>query len=113
MTAQQCRAAVWARDDGRDRASGHLLARWSLFASLQGEVHHLKGRRVKPEWKTDPDHQILLSRENHRLATGVWGGKLLTCWDPEDPTQPATDATRPILFIRRDAKGVELWRTIR
>lgn len=80
---------------------------------MRGEVHHLRGRRVAPEWKFDPHRQILLSLEMHRFATGVWGGKLLKVLDAEDPTQAATDARLLILFIRSDPRGHEVWRHIR
>lgn len=109
LSEQACRDRVWERDESKDRATGVLLDR----ASGQGQVHHLKGRRVMPEWVRDPDHQVLLSVEHHRLATGVWGGRLLQLRDPDHPNLPATDATKPILFIRVDKHGLELWRRIR
>ena len=115
MTEAQCRAIVWDRDEGKDRATGIPVYRAHECLNLQhlGEVHHLKGRRVMPEWKKDPDRQVLLSHAHHELATGTWGGKLLKLLDPDDPTMPATDARKPILFVRVDKHGTELWRTIR
>lgn len=89
------------------------MERNSPYVSLQGDVHHLKGRNVMPEWKRDPDHQILLSRYLHRLVTGDWGGRLLRLYDAADPEMPATDATKPILFVRKDKNGVILWTKIR
>jgi len=65
-----------------------------------------------PEWKRDPTRIVLLSVEAHRLCTGVWGGKLLLLRDPDHPTEPASDATKPILFIRVDRRGTELWKRI-
>lgn len=113
MTEDACRQLVWQREGSRDRATGQLLERTHDDPRYRGEVHHLRGRRVRPEWARDPDHQILLSAANHRLATGVWGGKLLKLRDPDNPDQPATDATKPILFIRVDPCGRELWRRLR
>ncbi len=104
---------MWERDGWLDRATGQPVSHDGFNADHLGEVHHLAGRRVRPEWVLDSDRQVLLSRSMHCLATGVWGGRLLKLLDPEDPTQKATDATKPILFVRVDPKGVELWRTIR
>lgn len=106
----KARSAVWARDKGRDRATGKPLKRNSANPDERGEWCHLKGRRVKPEWKTDPRRQILLSATNHQLSDGR-GGYLLKILNPKT-LAPATDGNAPILFIRYNPKGVELWRRI-
>lgn len=93
--------------------TGAPLSPYAVDWASLGVVHHLCGRRVRPEWRNDPTHQILISQELHELTHGVWGGKLLLMLDPDDPTQPAVDALRPILFIRRERSGQELWRHIR
>lgn len=113
LSEKACRDEVWRRAGDRCRCSGDVLERNSQYSSLRGEVHHLKGRNVRPDWKRDPDHQILLSKYLHLLATGVWGGRLLRLFDPDDPEMPATDATKPILFVRKDKNGVVLWTKIR
>ncbi len=113
VTEATCRALVWKRDQDKDRATGQELFHEHHDPRFRGEVHHLSGRRVRPEWVTDPNRQVLLSVENHKLATGVWGGKLLVLLDSDDPTSPATDATKPIVFVRKERRGRELWRTIR
>ena len=97
------RAAVWARDKGRDRATGQPLAKQSPDSEKRGEVHHLGGRNVKPEWRTDPKRGVLLSAFHHELANTL-GGKLLKI--------VGTDANKPLTFIRYDARGNELWRRI-
>ena len=109
LSEQACRDRVWERDESKCRATGQWLNR----QNGDGEVHHLRGRNVMPEWKRLPEKQILLGREMHRLATGVIGGKLLLLRDPDHPTEPASDATKPILFIRVDRRGSELWRRVR
>jgi len=60
-----------------------------------------------PEWLTDPDHAILLSAENHWWSDGR-GGYLLKMLDPKTG-EPATDATKPIRFIRSTRSGQILW----
>lgn len=97
----RCRDAVWKREKNLDRATGKPLTRGAVNPDERGEVHHLKGRRVKPEWRTDPRHQVLLSATLHQLSEAR-GGKLLQI--------VGTDAVKALTFIRRDAKGKELWR---
>lgn len=103
--ADAFRAEVWRLDEGRDRATGKPVFRCSPDPDRHGEVAHLKGRRVRPEWLTDPKRAILLSRTNHKLhhAAGR-GGTLLEII--------GTDARKPLTFIRRDWDGKVLWRRI-
>lgn len=109
----KCREIVWERDQRTCRCCGDPVEPDGFRPQFIGQVHHLKGRRVAPEWKTDPDRQILVCLWSHRLITGVWGGKLIRLMDPDDPTMPAVDATKKILWVRKDKNGVELWRMIR
>ena len=97
----RCRDAVWKREKNLDRATGKLLTRSDVDPDKRGEVCHLKGRRVKPEWRLDPHHQILLSATNHQLSDAR-GGKLLQIL--------GTDALKALTFIRRDKTGKVLWR---
>ena len=63
-----------------------------------------------PEWKTDPDRAVLLSRMNHIRSDGR-GGYLLKLTDP-DTGEPATDASRPIRFTAYTKDGKVLWSRI-
>jgi hypothetical protein len=107
LSAAKMRAEVWKRHGGRDRATGELLNRTDTNWATLGEVCHLKGRRVMPEWLTDPDHAILLSKVNHILSDGR-GGYLLKMLDPTTG-EPATDATQPIRFVWVMKNGTVLW----
>lgn len=108
------RDAVWARDAGRDRATGAPLVKAlpnsDVPAERRGEVCHLRGRRVMPEWRYDPARAILLSAQHHELSDAR-GGRLLRIVDAKG--LPATDATKPLTFIRLDRAGRELWRRTR
>lgn len=107
LTPEQFRDWVWLRDRECDRATGQHLFRSHSDANFRGQVAHLKGRRVRPEWLTDPNHAILLSDSNHQLSDAR-GGRLLRLTDPETG-EPATDGTKPIRFTRIDREGKTLW----
>jgi hypothetical protein len=111
LTPAQFRAAVWLRDSGRDRATGEPLSKTDPSPDRLGQVCHLRGRRVMPEWATDPARALLLSDTNHRLSDAR-GGKLLTLTDPETG-EPAEDASRPICFTLRRWDGTVVWRRTR
>lgn len=111
LTPEQFRARVWERDGGRDRATGQILYKEHASAFCRGQVCHLKGRRVRPEWKVDPDRAVLLSDENHQLSDAR-GGRLLRLTDPVTG-EPATDASKPIRFTRVDRNGFVMWSRIR
>lgn len=110
------RAKVWVRDDGKDRATGQILRLPSRALHLDecGEVCHFKGRRVRPEWRTDPRRAVLLSSRNHILSDHR-GGNLLKMTDPETG-EPATDAgldkPRLIRFTLYDRQGNVKWTRI-
>ena len=112
LTAEAFRDEVWRRAAGRSRLTGNRLFRRRDVPTIsRGEVCHLKCRRVRPEWITDPNHAILLSAEEHRLSDHR-GGRLLWILDPETK-DPATDATKPILFVMRTVDGRILWERLR
>ena len=111
LSPEAFRDAVWLRDHGRSRASGLQLFRNHDSMTLRGEVCHLKGRRVMPEWATDPARALLLSGHEHWLSDGR-GGRLLRLYDPET-MDPATDASKPILFVLKDRHGRVVWERTR
>jgi hypothetical protein len=51
---------------GRYTQSGHVDAR------VRREHHHLKGRRVRPEWIHRPERIVTLCAEAHELVTRGW-----------------------------------------
>jgi hypothetical protein len=112
LTPAEFRKRVWVRDAGRDRCTGEPLSNTADSWDTLGDVCHLKGRRVMPEWVTDPARAILLSRTNHILSDHR-GGYRLKLTDPETG-EPATDATKKIKFTlyASDQKTV-LWTRIR
>jgi hypothetical protein len=79
-------AKVDTRDKGVSWVTGRATVKGSPDARNRRERHHLRGRRVMPEWKYDPDHIITVTAEEHALITN---GKL----DVE-----GDDATKPIFF---------------
>ena len=107
LTPARFREAVWARDAGRDRATGDLLDKLGLDWTRMGEVCHLFGRNVRPEWATDPDRAVLLSCANHILSDGRGGYRLRMC-DPVTGAR-ADDASKPIRFTLYDKEGHILW----
>lgn len=97
------RDAVWAKADGVDRSTGRPVYRVHADADKRGQVCHLKGRRVRPEWKRDPNRAIVMSDTQHQLSDAR-GGRRLKLTDPET-SEPATDARKPIKFTLYDNDG--------
>jgi hypothetical protein len=58
------------RDGGFCRVTGRYTQPGAVAAESRREHHHLKGRRVRPEWVTDPKRIITVSREVHEYLTG-------------------------------------------
>jgi hypothetical protein len=77
---------VDSRDGGKCWVTGRMTLKSSPDARNLRERHHLRGRRVKPEWRHDPDRIITVTKEAHDLITL---GKI----DVE-----GDDARRPIFF---------------
>lgn len=62
------RAAVWARDKGKSRATGRKLVKSGTTDWAQlGEVDHVYERSTHPDLIFDVRNGILLSREENRL----------------------------------------------
>jgi len=64
-----------------------------------------------PEWKTDPLRALLMSGHEHWLSDAR-GGNLLKLYD-EQTGEPATDASKPILFVLSDRQGKVVWTRVR
>jgi 5-methylcytosine-specific restriction endonuclease McrA len=62
------RAAVWKRDKSTCQHCGCKVERTLTLTAKRGEVHHLRGRRVAPEDRTNPAKALLLCAEDHVLA---------------------------------------------
>lgn len=101
------REAVWTRDRGRSRASGHPLRRSGTDWRKVGEVHHVLPRSTHPDQRLDPANGVLLSKQEHGLAETL-------C--PHDPAHCLLDIDGPAdraqlqVFIWRDLHGHELRR---
>ena len=63
-------AEVDKRDGRICRVTGRLTIRGAVDPSSRREHHHLAGRRVRPEWRHDPNRIILVCAEAHQLITG-------------------------------------------
>ena len=105
------RREVWIRDKGLDRATGRPLERSSDNPHVKGEVCHLKPKGPYPELRHVVSNAVLMSAENHRQSDAR-GGKKLQLIDPKTG-EPATDASKPILFRMCDRRGVVLWSRIK
>lgn len=88
LTRQQRLAAAYADVDRRDAGVCWVTGRRTGGSSSahRREHHHLAGRNVRPEWKYDPDHIIVVCGDAHSLITS---GKI----DVE-----GDDAQLPIFF---------------
>jgi hypothetical protein len=116
LSPEEFRRQVWIREGGRDRCSGQPVSNVATDYDSLGDVCHLKGRRVMPEWLTDPRRAVLMSRSNHILSDAR-GGYRLKLTDPETG-ESATDAgivgePKPIRFTLHDSKGKVLWSRVR
>jgi hypothetical protein len=107
LTPAQFRSAVWRRDGGRDRATGKVLSKEHVDPAHRGQVCHFRGRRVMPEWATDPDRALLMSDSSHILSDAR-GGNLLKLTDPVTG-EPADDGTKKIRFTLYDRAGNVVW----
>lgn len=77
-------ADVDRRDAGICLVTGRYTVAGAPDARVRREHHHLKGRRVKPEWITRPERIVTICREAHELVTRGW------------IVLEGTDARRPI-----------------
>jgi hypothetical protein len=65
-------ADVDRRDAGYCWVTGRYTQPKHVDARVRREHHHLKGRRVKPEWVTRPERIITVCAEAHHLITIGW-----------------------------------------
>ncbi len=61
-------SAVWARDKVCVYCGCHVVKSLELKPN-RGEVHHLSGRRVKPEDRYNVNRAVLLCAKDHQRAT--------------------------------------------
>ncbi len=57
------------RDAGYCWVTGRYTQSGAVDARARREHHHLKGRRIRPEWITDPNRIITVCAEAHQLIT--------------------------------------------
>src|SRR5215207_9916600 len=57
------------RDGGKCWVTGVATAKGAPDQALRREHHHLRGRRVMPEWREDADRIVTVSRLAHQLIT--------------------------------------------
>jgi hypothetical protein len=62
-------ADVDRRENNVCQASGVPLNPRAIDPKYRREHHHIRGRRVKPEWRADPDRICLVSALAHQLIT--------------------------------------------
>lgn len=79
-------AAVDARDKSICWVTGRKTHPKAVSASHRREHHHLKGRRVMPEWVNRAERIITVCAEAHQLITAGW------------IVVEGTDARKPIFF---------------
>ncbi len=85
------------RDGNKCRATGVLLDPRAADAKRRREHHHLRGRRVRPDWRERPERICLVSTAVHELINASW-------IDVE-----GTDARKPLFFhYTKDAKSKPL-----
>jgi len=111
LTPAQFRKAVWDRDQNRDRVTGEPVSNMDTCLDRLGQICHLRGRRVMPEWATDPKRALLMSARNHILSDAR-GGNRLKLTDPETGER-AEDASKKIRFTLYDSKGSVIWTRVR
>jgi hypothetical protein len=83
---QEAYAIADQRDGNRCRATGLALDPRASDVKHRREHHHLKGRRVRPEWREDPRRICLVSAMVHRLINAGW----IIC--------EGADAHKPLFF---------------
>ncbi|HEX8030318.1 MAG TPA: hypothetical protein VF491_17710 [Vicinamibacterales bacterium] len=102
QNAETFRAAVWARDHGRCRATGVTLSKAGTDPHSVGEVDHSIPRSLAPERIYDVTNGVLLSRFLNRLR------KVACAEAPEhrmfDYSGP-DDRSQPQKFTWRDRTG--------
>lgn len=64
--------AVNVRDKSLCWVTGRYVIAGAPAASMRREHHHLKGRRVMPEWVNRPERIITVCAEAHQLITLGW-----------------------------------------
>lgn len=79
-------ADVDLRDGGICRVTGRFTVPGAPDGRSRREHHHLKGRRVRPEWVTVPKRIVTVCAEAHKLITAGW------------IAVEGTDATRELRF---------------
>lgn len=88
--AEQSLEDAYALVDLRDKSICWVTGRHThpkaVSASLRREHHHLKGRRVMPEWVHRPERILTVCAEAHQLITLGW------------IVVEGTDARRPVFF---------------
>lgn len=60
------------RDGNRCRVTGKRLDPAAMDPAHRREHHHLKGRRVRPEWRERSERICLVSKLAHGLITAGW-----------------------------------------
>lgn len=65
-------AAVDERDKGICWVTGRTTVAGAVMAEQRREHHHLKGRRVRPDWRHKPERIITVCAEAHDLITRGW-----------------------------------------
>lgn len=109
---QECLEAAYAvvnkRDGNRCRVTGKPLDPAATDPAHRREHHHIAGRRVRPEWREDPDRIILVSRVAHELIERGWIDV-----EGDDASQPLffhytpLAKSRPIVIQRHNALETE------
>lgn len=97
---------VYERDQRKSRATSRRLSRSTTNAREKWTPHHLAKRSTHPGEKFDPDNVVSLSLHEHQLAEA-------RC--TRAPTLfllgiDGDDASKDLVFVRRDEDGNELWR---
>lgn len=64
--------AVNERDGNKCRVTGTPLSASAVDPAHRREHHHLRGRRVRPEWRERPERICLVSKLAHDLITAGW-----------------------------------------
>lgn len=72
LALEEAYEAVNKRDGNVCWVTGRRLDPSAPNAADRREHHHLKGRRVRPEWREKPERIILVSALAHDLITKGW-----------------------------------------